>query len=175
MHGSIGRHLNPSVREISAMKDSVKLPEKVWKLRLKTAFLVSAAFILLLSGGAKLLSATQRQLVLGVTDPVFPFLKVRQVFAIAGALELCMVPILVWYGTPKVRVLLLLWLSTLFWAYRFGLWVNRFELPCPCLGNTSDWLGVSPTAVHRISVLILIYFTVGSFALLTTRYSRASN
>lgn len=62
--------------------------------------------------------------------------------------------------------MLLAWMTTNFLLYRLGLWWLDWKRPCPCLGNLTDALGISPAMADTIGKGLLAYLLVVSYALL---------
>jgi len=137
-------------------------------------FCLSAGLILLLTGLAKVLSTLGINRMLEVADPVFG-LKFRHLFMAVGLLELGAVfLILLTDLRPRLKLLLIAWLSTNFVIYRLGLWLMDWHQPCNCLGTLTDFLRLSPTAADWMLKAGLAYMLVGSYWLLWRIWRAAS-
>jgi hypothetical protein len=129
-------------------------------------FCLSAGLILLLTGLAKVLSTLSISRMLDVADPVFG-LKFRHLFMGVGLLELgAAFLILLTDLRPRLKLLLIAWLSTNFVIYRAGLWLMDWRQPCNCLGTLTDFLHLSPTAADWLMKAALAYMLFGAFAFL---------
>jgi hypothetical protein len=132
-------------------------------------FIISAAVILALTGGAKLFSAFGPARLLDSPDPMFgvPF---RHLMLLTGVLEVIVALFCVWTSSPYVSALMISWLSVLFVAYRVGLhWLGAGDRPCGCLGTLTDALRISPQTADGIMKALLGYLLLGSCALLLAR------
>ena len=127
-------------------------------------FIVSAAAVLVLTGVAKLISATGRSPMLEILDPIFlvPF---RQLLIAAGVLEVAVAAACAFRRSHALSPLLVAWLATLFFSYRLGLSFMGWKKPCSCLGSLTDALHLNPTISDRIAKVILSYLIVGSYCL----------
>jgi hypothetical protein len=125
-------------------------------------FCAVSGFILLITGAAKLVSCFGTASILDHGDPFFGY-SFRQLMCIAG---MCEVVIGGWcllkYST-KFKIVALAWLSSILILYRLGLWSQGWEHHCPCLGNLTDYLRISPTITDSIMGCILTLLALGSY------------
>lgn len=142
------------------------------KNRFARWFLTSCGVILTVTAFAKLVSVTGEVKVLARPDPVFVFLTFRQLFFLVGVLELSVAAV-IFSPTPRVvnKLTLVAWISSVFLAYRIGLWAMGYKGECNCLGHLTDWLGVAPGIADAGMKTILAYLLLGSVALLVTRWN----
>jgi hypothetical protein len=138
-----------------------------------SAFLISAGVLLALTGAVKLWSAAGAQKVLDLPDPLFG-LPLRQVYVLAGLLEVFVAEYLL-LGKSGIYRLWLLWgLAALFVIYRAGLAYLHPGKPCSCLGRASEWLHLSEKTLDGIAKLILAYMMAGSVFFLVRHWLRRS-
>ncbi len=126
-------------------------------------FIYSSAVLLLATAIAKLVSANGNARLLEYTDSILgiPF---RDMFRIVGVIEFVIALICLFSKNIKVRVGLIAWLATGFLIYHIGLiWVG-WHKPCPCLGNLTDALHISPQTADTAMKIILAYLLIGSYA-----------
>lgn len=126
-------------------------------------FIYSAAMLLLITAASKIISARGNAHILLNTDPIF-LISFRHLFYVVGLLEIlvafvCLYAVKVW-----MRVALLAWLASGFAMYRIGLLWIGYHRPCPCLGNLTDALHISPDAADTAMKIILAYLLIGSYA-----------
>lgn len=92
----------------------------------------------------------------------FSVILATVIFEVAIAISLFLV------HSIKTRVLLILWLSSLFTVYRIGVWIYfPTWVSCSCRGFFSKWLKISEQTVDQIAFSILIFMIAGSFLILT--------
>jgi hypothetical protein len=123
-----------------------------------------AGLILLLTGLAKIVSAIGSARVLGVIDPFFgvPF---RWLFISVGAIELA-VALYIFVGRSLVlRGLALAILVTDMVLYRAGLILTHWPHPCPCLGNFTDTIHVSPALADHFLITALFYMGITGYGI----------
>jgi hypothetical protein len=126
-------------------------------------FLKSAGILLTISAIAKLVSAAGSARVLEEDDPILS-LSFRNVFWLIGCLEL-VIALFCFFGKRHgISILLTAWIATSFVVYRFGLWWIGWRRPCPCLGNLTDALHISPQTADTAMKIILAYLLIGSYA-----------
>jgi len=61
---------------------------------------------------------------------------------------------------------LVAWLATTFLIYRIGLTWIGYHKPCPCLGNLTDAIDVSPQVADYVMKAVLAYLLIGSYFIL---------
>jgi hypothetical protein len=127
-------------------------------------FLAGAAAVLAITSAAKLITILGESKGLRAADPLFLFLTVRQTLFIAAALELATL-FCIARSSPKALGMTAC-ISTIFLAYRTGLWLLNVKL-CGCLGRFTESMGLSPEATNTVVFGALIYLCLGSWSLLT--------
>lgn len=140
------------------------------KVVFHTGFLIGACCILSAAAVGKIMTLSKGERILELVDPVVPLFTRGQTMGIASALELgCLVLILLTVGAkPEIPVKTVLWISSLFLAYRFGLWATAPGQvpPCPCLGSIGDALGLTDMEIELVTRACLVYLLVGSVGIL---------
>jgi hypothetical protein len=128
-------------------------------------FSYSAGFLLLITAIAKLISSLGNSPILALPDPIFaiPF---RWMFCVVGIIELAIAYVCLFNEHIGLRTGLVALLSTNFALYRLGLLLVGYYKPCPCLGNLTDALGISPQTADTAMKIILAYLLIGSYATL---------
>jgi hypothetical protein len=124
----------------------------------------SSTLVLLTTGGAKVWSAFGSAKILGMADPLLG-ISFQHLIAGAGFIEIG-VAILLLSSLNRLAAFALAWLATNFAIYRIGIWWIHWQRPCPCLGNLSDALHISPPTADRIMKIVFGYLLVGSYWLL---------
>lgn len=128
-------------------------------------FVYSAGVLLLITAAAKFVSGFGSAGILQRADPILN-LPFRSLFWFVGGLELAVAIISLFSKDTGWPVILIAWLSTNFAVYRVGLlWVGYLR-PCPCLGNVTDALHVSPHTADSVLKAILGYLLVGSWLII---------
>jgi len=135
-------------------------------------FLTSAAVILALTGGAKLVSAMGTAQALEAPEPItgisFGWAMIGTgVVEIIVAL-ICLVP---WNIAPRLAALA--WISSNFLAYRTGLWIIGWRKPCSCLGTLTESIHLNPEAADHLMKIVLAYLFAGSVGLWIARRARS--
>jgi hypothetical protein len=134
-------------------------------MRIVRPFLYTAAVLLLATSVAKIISSFGHSRILSQQDPLTGFLfrdlfRVVSVVEIAIALTCCL----------RKRILLstslVAWLATSFGIYRLVLLWAGYSRSCPCLGNLTDMLHISPQAADTAMKIVLGYLLLGSYATL---------
>ena len=128
-------------------------------------FIHSSGILLLLTGGAKLISGNGTARILNTLDPVF-FISFRHVLWMAAVAELCVAAICLFSKNRKLRAGLIALLATNFLLYRFGLYWQGYHSICPCLGDLTDALHIPPRIADTTMKIILAYLLLGSYATL---------
>ncbi|HEY0551142.1 MAG TPA: hypothetical protein VGF13_16165 [Verrucomicrobiae bacterium] len=134
-------------------------------MKLIRLFLLSAGLILLLTGAAKLISASGNAGILGTADPVFhmPF---KYLFRLVGTLELAVGAFCFLRQPLPLQASLVAGLASGFAAYRLALkWVN-YQKPCSCLGTLTSALGISPDFAASLMTGLFWYLFFGSYVIL---------
>lgn len=128
-------------------------------------FLCSAAGLLLATAAAKIASSLGHSRILLERDPVTAFLF-RDLFRLVSVVEIviaavCLFSRRIWFSAG-----LLAWLATGFLIYRLVLLSAGYRRPCPCLGNLTDMLHISPQTADTAMKIILGYMLLGAYATL---------
>ncbi len=135
------------------------------------AFLMSSAFLLLLTGLAKIFSLVHGSggPILDKPDSVIWFVSNRAVLSLAATLEILLAGFLIVHRNrqPHHQLLMLAWFSTLIWLYRFARFLSGDPAPCKCLGDLLAWTGLSDDATRNIILGVLIYVSLPPFTLLS--------
>jgi hypothetical protein len=126
-------------------------------------FIRTACVLLAVTAGAKLISALGEGRILAAADPLFGFLSNRQVLFLAAAVELGVVAFIWNHRSEFFRIGLLAWISTLFLAYRAGLWAIGYQGACKCLGHLSEAIGLTPASTDLLMKGVLFYLLAGSY------------
>ncbi len=128
-------------------------------------FLYSAAVMLLVTAMAKLISSFGSDRFVERHDPLFQ-ISYRNLFWIVGTLEVG-VSLYCFFGKQLVlRTGLVAWLATCFLIYHICMPRVGYHKPCPCLGNLTGAIRVSPQMAEAAMSIILSYLLVGSYATL---------
>ena len=128
-------------------------------------FRYSAAFLLIVTAAAKLISSGTGEKILGVDDPLFQFPFQYMLWA-GSFLELTVALICLSNLPMRLQASVVALLATNFLMYRFGLWLLGYHKPCSCMGTLTDGLHFSPQQADTIMKIVLAYLLVGSYAAL---------
>ena len=128
-----------------------------WVMKTIQVWLVGASAILLFTGMAKLLTAISDAKFLGLPDPLFTFLPNRQFLLRGGSVEFIVAISALKHADDRIKVGLIVWVSTLFLAYRIGLWLVGFKGNCSCIGNYGDLLRLTPKQADALAKMLLAY------------------
>lgn len=132
-------------------------------------FYFLVAGLLYLTALAKVLSAVAaKPELLALPDPVIENSE-RSVLLFASTADLAVAAVLVLSKNSLFKNYSLLWLSGCFLIYRF--WWSVVSPPghCKCLGELTDWIGVSPTTASFTLLGVSGGLFVASFLLITIR------
>jgi len=127
-------------------------------------YISSVQVILSVTAFAKIFSAIGTDSILAVVDPIFGVSN-RSLLIASGLLELSVVAYVYFCKSINTRKFLILWLASVFSLYRLGIWWTGLPKPCPCLGNLTNALNLSPHAADTIMKIVLAYIVLGSFGL----------
>ena len=136
-------------------------------------FLSAASAILGATGLAKLLSGFGNARVLALADPIIG-LQFRYLLLGVGLAEVFIALGCFYKWRNQLGLQLIAWFSTNLLIYRMALWWIGWHRPCPCLGNLTDALHVSPALADNVMKLALAYLMIGSYALLICRRKTAA-
>lgn len=146
-----------------SLKDGVSLG---LSQRGRTWYGASLVLLLLITGCVKLVSAAGSAAVLGTSDPILPFLSVRQILCFAACLETLVIIVLISSAETSHKYLAVLGLALLFACYKLTRLVFNVGDPCPCLGQITWWLGLKPKYVNVLSDALLAYMLFPSLLIL---------
>lgn len=132
--------------------------------RLTHYYVISCGIILLFTGLAKIFSASGKQEILYLTDPVIG-ITFRYLMLLAGVLELIISAICIFSSRTLFALGLIVWMSTSFLIYRFGLWYVGWQMPCVCMGTFTQAIHLSTKTAGMFIKGILVYLLVGSITL----------
>jgi hypothetical protein len=121
-----------------------------------TTFCLSAATLLILTGLAKLYSTLGTSKILDGIDELF-LVENRLVLIGAAAAEFAVAWTLVFGRSEKLKLISLLWLSSMFVWYRTARWYFAIPTPCKCLGNLTDNLPFKVETVETGLQLMIVY------------------
>jgi hypothetical protein len=126
-------------------------------------FARTAVVVLAVTAVLKLVAATGEGRILAQPDPFLAFFSNRQIMVLAALLEAFVVSLILWEGDRLRQAALVAWIGTVFLMYRAGLWWVGYEGACPCLGNVTRSIGLSP-AMEDLGVKVLLgYLVLGSY------------
>ena len=128
-------------------------------------FILSAGCILLVTGLAKVISASGKAAILENTDPLFG-ISFRHLMLLAGITELVVSGACFLRAKRNHSLNLVTWLATAFLVYRAGLWYIGWRRPCPCMGYVTDALHIHSQTADTIMKIILAYLLFGGYGTL---------
>lgn len=131
--------------------------------RLARSFICSVGVILAMTGLAKIISAFGTAKLLSLKDPILE-VSFRQIMVLAGVFELAISGICFFSNRINLQIRLTAWFATILVVYRMGLWFTNWQHPCPCLGNLTDALHISPGVADGFMKAMLGYLLIGSYA-----------
>lgn len=134
-------------------------------MKLASTLLWSMGGLLLITSGAKIISALGNAPALLNSDPIL-LVSFRTEFFIVGVIELLVGSVCLTHNDVRFRAWLVAWLSTAFVVYRTGLWAIGWRKPCACLGNLAGALGIPAHAADTAMKIILIYLLISSYMIL---------
>lgn len=147
-------------REEPRLETGVQTFSPQWQ----TPFFWSSGTLLLLTGCAKLWSAMGTERILAIEDELL-LISNRELMIAVGLLELVVACIVLRGREPVFSAALLFWLSGNFALYRLGMMFTVSTI-CPCLGTLYAKLGLTPGVFDVLLKGIVVYFCVGSLAVL---------
>jgi hypothetical protein len=134
-------------------------------MRLDKFFISSSIIVLTLSSFAKLVSTTGRAEILDLPDLLLGLTNRHILYGVAF-IELGVAIFLLFSKSDWLKSVLIVWLSSCFFLYHFGLWMLHPKKPCPCFGNLTDALHIPPQTADTAMKIILAYSLIGSYATL---------
>ena len=126
-------------------------------------FNLSAGVLLLTTAIAKLISAFGTAAVLEIPDPILD-ISFRHLLWITGTSELLVALFCIFGNRINFQAWLVAWFATNFLVYRIIFILAGYKKPCPCLGNITDVLHISPKIADTAMKIILAYLLIGSYA-----------
>ncbi len=149
-------------------KDGRQLKNKLIRL-----FAIVAAFVFIVTGTAKIWSALGDAKVLSINDPILN-IKFGRLLLAVGALEIAIAAFCLISDKRVLQLSLLAWLASLFAVYRVGLSWMGWRGVCPCLGNLTDALHISPRVADNFMKAMLAFLLIGSYGLLLSHWKLLS-
>jgi len=129
---------------------------------LTAVFFYSTGVLLLVTAGAKLISAGGSAPILQNQDPIL-HVSFRHLFEIVGVIELILAGFCFVGRRPEAKAAAIAWLATGFLIYRLGLVWLGYIRPCSCLGNLTDALHIPPQTADTTMKVILAYLLIGGY------------
>jgi hypothetical protein len=145
------------------MQTVLEKPPMLNKARL---FIVATSCILIITALAKLLSGLGEAPLLTKPTAALPAITHRQLLILGAMVEFSMIAFLLSRQTAIAKLYAILWFSSLISIYRLGSWWINPAVPCPCLGNISDWIPIPPQILDKATLALLVFMLLGSAALL---------
>jgi hypothetical protein len=126
-------------------------------------FVCTAGVLLMITGAAKLISASGQAHLLEYQDPLL-YLSFRHMLLVAGIIELVIAVVCFLSRQSGLQSAIIAWFATSLLIYRAGLFWIGWRRPCVCLGNLTDILNISSQTADTAMKVILAYLLVGSYA-----------
>lgn len=123
-------------------------------------YFVSIAVLLLVTAVAKLFSATGSSKILEMSDPIFLVSYGHLMYGVA-IMEMLVAAYSYLGRSDLLRALVILWMSTNFMLYRFGMQMLNIRL-CPCVGTLGDRIGLTTSQTQGILTALVVYMIIGS-------------
>jgi len=133
--------------------------------RCRTAFIISVTIILFVTSFAKIASLFGKRKFLYATDRLFG-IREWQLLLSVGLVELAVAGILLFGKSPRLKLILVTWLSVNFVCYRVATWLFGLPPPCACLGSMAELFSISQSALNVLFPLVVAYLFLGSTMLL---------
>jgi hypothetical protein len=127
--------------------------------------------VFLVTAIAKLISACGTAAVLEIPDPILD-ISFRHLLWIIGISELIVALFCIFGNRTSFPTWLVAWFATSFLVYRITFILAGYKKPCPCLGNITDMLHISPKTADTAMKIILAYLLIGSYATLFCWWQR---
>ena len=129
--------------------------------KLKLILKYSISVVLLITGLAKIYSVLHPEPFMLANDPVFTFLKIRQLLFLAALLEIVLA---LYVGLSETKMCGMAATSVfvaLIGSYRF-IFLSTFFSQCSCMGSLLDWLKLPQQVKNTIPILVLAYLGLAS-------------
>ena len=143
-------------------------------MKVPRLFVYSAAGLLVATAAAKIISSLGFSRILLERDFVTGLLF-RDLFRVVSVVELGIALVCLFSKRIWLSAALTAWLATSFLMYRLALLWAGYRRPCPCLGNLTDMLHISPQTADTAVKIILGYLLLGSYATLFWLWKRNRN
>jgi hypothetical protein len=141
------------------LQNQLRTPD--WARRAAKLFVLSAGGILLITGVAKIVSASGNSRILDTSDPIFA-ISFRHLLLFVGLIELAASAICLLRGETKLALFLVAWLASNFLLYHAGLGFLGWKPPCGCLGHLGDAIHLSPRIAEITAEMLSVYLLAGS-------------
>jgi hypothetical protein len=128
-------------------------------------FIWTASALLVVTALAKVISGFGSAQILKNFDPVVG-LRFNYLMIMAAVIELSVAGICLLSKNRILGAALIAWLSTSFLMYRIALYATGWQRPCPCLGNVTDAIHISPAVADETMKIVLAFLLLGSYAIL---------
>jgi|CXWL01.1.fsa_nt_gi hypothetical protein len=115
-----------------------------------------AAWLLLLTGGLKVIASFQSDSILNLVDPIL-LIRNSYLYMGTGLLEIAVACVLSFGRNTEVKTALLCWIAGCFAAYRYGWHASGIHTPCPCLGTGFAWW---PWLQAHLSTIGWVFFLI---------------
>lgn len=125
--------------------------EKITKIYLRGCF-----YILFLTGFAKIVSSFGVEPILSRPDPIL-LMQNRFFFFLLGILELGICLVVLTKSAQQTKLFIISLFGSFLTVYRIGIWWIGWEGDCPCLGNISSLIDISPKYWNFIMQTAWIY------------------
>jgi hypothetical protein len=133
--------------------------------KLVSNFVLAAGLLLLITATAKIISIFGSARILSQAAPLLP-ISFRVLLCISGTFELIVALTCLFSKRTLIQLTMIAWLASNFLIYRIALVAIGYHKPCPCLGNLTGILHLSPEAADSVMKLVLAYLLIGSYAIL---------
>ena len=168
------KRLCGNVRVISVGLKRGPCRPRIMRRKLARLFVLSAFFVLLLTGVAKGVSAFGNARILETHDPLLG-IRFRSLFGVVGGVEIVVAMVCLLGTRVRVQLALVLWLAVSFAVYRLGLFLVGYRQPCVCLGSMTAAIHLSPKVADCGMKIVLGYLLVGSGASLLLVWKQQRN
>jgi len=135
-------------------------------------FRFSAAAIFTITGLAKIISAFGSAAILAEADPLL-HVSFRHLMIVAAVVELAVAATCAFSQLQKFAVVAIAWLASILIVYRIGLFEIGWHRGCPCLGNLTDAIHISPQLADNTMKVILAYLFIGSCGILLREWLKS--
>jgi len=130
-------------------------------------FILSAAFVLCVSGAAKIASTVGKSRVLTEPDPILN-VRFNHLLIVIGVIELAIAVMCLTHPTRRLILGLLFVLSLNLFTYHAALWFIHWHGYCPCFGSLTAAIHLSPRQADLLAQLSLFYLLFGSLFFLAS-------